>query len=107
MTDLIQTALLDLGQRLAAIYGTRLHRLVLFGSHARGDASCPSDVDVVVALEGTVDPCAEIARTEQAVGDVSLEHDTVIACVFVPRAELETGQSPLLANVRREGVVLQ
>jgi predicted nucleotidyltransferase len=33
-------------------FGSRLRELVLFGSHARGDAHEESDVDVLVVVEG-------------------------------------------------------
>ena len=42
--------------RLATLYGERLHAVVLYGSHARGDATDASGVDVVVVLQGDVDP---------------------------------------------------
>jgi predicted nucleotidyltransferase len=38
MTENLKTILAKLRQRLEALYGERLVRLVLFGSQARGDA---------------------------------------------------------------------
>jgi len=96
----------ELRQRLEAIYGERLVRLVLFGSQARGDAEDGSDIDVMVVLKGQVSPCEEIERTEEIVAGISLEHDVVICCVFMAEDRFEHEQSPLLMNVRREGVSL-
>lgn len=59
----IQAILSELRERLQAIYGSRLDRLVLFGSQARGEAVAGSDVDVLVVLQGPVDAGLEIART--------------------------------------------
>jgi hypothetical protein len=36
------------------VYASRLQRLILFGSRARGDATAESDVDVLVVLEGQI-----------------------------------------------------
>ncbi|MBI4613830.1 MAG: nucleotidyltransferase domain-containing protein [Planctomycetes bacterium] len=43
-------AVLDLARRLRGTYGERLARLVAFGSHARGDATEDSDIDILVVL---------------------------------------------------------
>jgi predicted nucleotidyltransferase len=89
-----------------AIYGERLVRLVLFGSQARGDTEPGSDIDVLVVLQGIVSPCEEIARTINDVADISLAYNEVVSCVFVSQEQFERERSPLLLNVRREGVLL-
>jgi predicted nucleotidyltransferase len=104
MTTQLQTILSELRERLERLYGPRLLKLVLYGSQARGDAEEGSDIDVLVVLEGPVRPGQEIARTEFEVADVSLAHNAVVACMFVSDEQFEREQSPLLINVRREGV---
>ena len=104
MTEPLATILRELRSRLDALYGERLVRLVLFGSQARGDPEPGSDIDVLVVLKGPVEPCTEIGRTIHDVAAISLDHDVVVACVFVSEAEFAQEQSPLLLNVRREGV---
>ncbi len=59
----IEGILTELRRELDVLYGDRLLRLVLFGSHARGDAVPGSDIDVLVVLRGPVRPWAEIQRT--------------------------------------------
>ncbi len=99
------TAILaDLRQSFQALYGDRLQRLVLFGSQARGDAEPGSDIDVLVVLQGPVSPGQEIARTGGITAALSLNYDTVLACTFISADRYATEQSPLLLNVRREGV---
>jgi len=104
MDNRLRGILTELRSRLERLYGPRLVRMLLYGSQARGDAEPGSDIDVLVVLEGPVEPCTEIACTEFDVADVSLEHDVSVACVFVSDEEYEKGGSPLLLNVRREGV---
>jgi predicted nucleotidyltransferase len=94
----------ELGSRLRAIYGSRLVRMVLFGSQARGSADSESDIDVLVVLKGPVRPGAEISRTGTVTAALSLHHDVVISCTFVSEERFLTEQSPLLLNARREGV---
>jgi predicted nucleotidyltransferase len=106
MTPKIQTILTELRCRFEVLYGERLVRMVLFGSQARGDAEPGSDIDVLVVLKGPVSPCEEIARTINDVADISLEYTEVIACIFVLEEQFERERSPLLLNVRREGVAV-
>jgi predicted nucleotidyltransferase len=104
MTTQLQTILSELRERLERLYGPRLLKLVLYGSQARGDAEEGSDIDVLVVLEGPVRPGQEIARTGVDVAEVSLAHNVAVACVFVSQEQFEHEQSPLLMNIRREGV---
>lgn len=100
----IQPVLTQLRTRLETVYGRRLSRVILYGSNARGSAATDSDIDLLVVLRGEVSPCEEIARTADDVAKISLEHNVVLACVFVSREQFEREQSPFLMNVRREGV---
>ncbi len=106
MTPAMRDILTELRSRLQELYGERLTRMILYGSQAREEAGPDSDIDVLVVLAGEVSPCEEIARTERAVADVSLNHNCVIACVFVSEEQFRREQSPLFVNVRREGVTV-
>ena len=104
MNEKLSTILAELRRRFKALYGGRLVKMVLYGSQARGDAEPDSDIDVLVVLKGNVSPCQEISQTINDVAEVSLDHNAVVACVFVSEEQFEREQSPLLLNVRREGV---
>jgi predicted nucleotidyltransferase len=91
---------------LDQIYGSRLVRVVLFGSQAREEAEPDSDIDVMLVLEGAVDPHREIQRLSSFTSGLSLKHDVVISCVYVSEEGFDHEQSPLMLNVRREGVLV-
>ena len=55
-------------------------------------------------MKGAVSPCEEIARTLHDVSEISLQHDEAVVCVFVSEEQFERERSPLLMNVRQEGV---
>lgn len=102
----VGTALSEVKKVLAEIYGERLRGLYLYGSYARGDFSEDSDVDLVIALEGEVNPYEEIAKFSGLVSDICLKHNVLIATYPVSEDWLRQRQSPLMENVRREGVLL-
>lgn len=104
MSPVTDSLLPDLRRCFDGIYGDRLRKIVLFGSHARGDADPSSDVDILVVLAGEVFPSEEIGRVGSATARFSLQHDVVISCVFVSESRYNREQSPLLINIRREGI---
>lgn len=106
MNDKLGQLLGELRQRFEQVYGERLLRLLLFGSQARGEAEIGSDVDVMVVLQGEVRPADEIERTGEIAADLSLQFNTVLSCLFISAERFERERSPLLLNVRREGIVV-
>lgn len=106
MTSLVKSLIPEIHATFAAIYGTRLVKLLLYGSQARGDADPGSDIDVLVVLNGNVDPCEEISRVSEATARLSLAYDTVISCLFMQEERYLHENSPLLMNIRREGILI-
>jgi len=106
MDKRLRTALTELRCRFETLYGERLVRMVLFGSQARGDAEPGSDIDVLVVLKEPVEPYEEIKRSSDIVGELSLDWDVVISCVFVDENQFFQRDGPFLRNVRREGVAV-
>ena len=96
----------ELRQRLEKLHRDRLHSMLLYGSRARGDDEMDSDIDVLVVLNGPVNPAEEIARTSHMVADLSLKNDVVLSCLFISADRYAAEQSPLILNVRREGVAV-
>jgi uncharacterized protein len=104
MTAALPQILAQFRHGLEEIYGPRLAHLVLFGSQARGDALPDSDVDVMVVLHGPVNPLEEARRISRFRGELCLRHSVVITCVYLSAEDARSVDSPLLQNVRAEGV---
>jgi len=93
--------------KTAKLYGARLKKIVLYGSYARGQANDEhSDIDLAVVLAGTVEPCEEIDRMADIFTDLNLEHNVLIAVYPVSESNFEKVESPLLRNIRKEGVTV-
>ncbi|MCX7046375.1 MAG: nucleotidyltransferase domain-containing protein [Candidatus Sumerlaeota bacterium] len=106
MRMLLNSPLEALRGELANIYSDQLESVILFGSQARGNARKHSDVDILVVLKGEVEPCQEIARTEEIIARISLQFDLVIECFFVSQEQYESSDRPFLVNARQEGVLV-
>ncbi len=103
----IEPILKEFKQQVTELYGQRLKKVVLYGSYARGQANDEnSDIDLAVVLKGTVEPCEEINRMADIFTDLNLEHDILIAVYPVSESNYEKLHSPLLINVRKEGIAV-
>jgi len=90
-------------RRVAAV--VRVRQVWVFGSRARGDAEQDADLDVFVEVED-VSP-EQRQRISDLAWEVGSARDLVISTTVSTRAHLEEGPigaSPLVLNVRREGV---
>ena len=87
-------------------YSERLFRIILFGSQARSTATDLSDIDILIVLNDPVDASVEIERTSQFIAQLCLKHNVLISRLFLGRSRFDTENSPLLRNIRFEGVVL-
>jgi len=92
--------------RLREIYGSRLKRLILFGSQARGDAGPESDVDVLVVLSGPVTSMEEAERTSRVAIQAAARRDTALSFIHKSEEEYSDERRPLVQSVKKEGVDL-
>ena len=91
---------LDYARReLAVLYGERLSGVLLYGSHARGEARPDSDVDVLVLLEGEVDAYAEIKRQSVLAMELLVRFGVDVSMRPRSSAHYEQRQTPFLEEV--------
>jgi predicted nucleotidyltransferase len=88
---------------LKNLYGTRLRRILLFGSWARGDAHPESDIDLLVVLDRVDSPWEELRRMDEILWRHSYHNDAVISAVPVAERDLDDAPHPLLIRARAEG----
>jgi len=102
----LKKGLTELRRGLGRLYGDRLAQAILFGSRARGEGEPASDIDVLLVLRGEVRPGDEIARTSRLRAALCLKHGVVFSCTYLSADRFRNGDSPLLLNVRREGIAI-
>lgn len=100
-------ALLDrLTLELREFYGERYRELVLYGSHARGEADEGSDVDLLLILEGEVNSAQELRVAARIKPPLSLGAGYTISLLPIGTEVYESSEQPFLRNARGEGVTL-
>jgi uncharacterized protein len=86
-------------------YGERIERVVLFGSHARGEARADSDYDVAVFLKDLDSFGTEAGRI--AVIETDILYDTGAVINAIPfGAGAYRERTGLMQELRRDGIDL-
>lgn len=101
-----EKVLKELRTRLKLLYGQRLKRLVLYGSYARREETIGSDIDLIVVLDNFSDLWEEIQRTGEIASKISLKFGITPSLIPVRERDFQKRQSPLMLNIRKEGVVI-
>lgn len=87
------------------VFGERLHRLILYGSYARGEATRGSDIDLLVVLNGEVGS-DEQRRAREVGRDLFGAGGNVVSATVASRDAFATRNLPLYRNIRAEGTLL-
>jgi len=100
----INKVLNEFREGIKELYGKKLKNIILYGSCARDEDTEDSDIDMVVVLEGDIITGKEIDRMIDLVTKINLKHKVLISVYPVSEIDYLTLKSPLLMNVRKEGV---
>lgn len=99
--------LMELVDGILRIMESRVIRIILYGSTARGTNTAESDVDIAVLMQGELDKDTE-ERLSDFIVDMNLEYDKVFSVIDIDFDMFKKWEkvTPFYQNVSREGVVL-
>lgn len=83
-------------------------QIILYGSHARGDAYTESDMDILILLDSELTP-DEKNQLHDMLYEIGLEYDLVISILIksTPYWESPISQaSPLYKSIQDEGILV-
>ena len=107
MQAIDQSAILEqVRPRLASVFGDRLRGVVLYGSHARGEATEDSDIDLMVLLDGPIELGEDLGVIVHALYPLQLEIERSIHAVPASITSFEAGEFALYRHAKSEGVNL-
>lgn len=102
----IKPILNELKRELQELYGDRLVRLILFGSHARGEATPDSDIDLLAVLKSPISQVQEISYMSNLRVKILLERDELVSIIPVTEEDYSQRDVGFLRNIRKEGIEL-
>ena len=93
--------------KVSQLYGSRLNKVILFGSYARGEQHEESDVDYLVVLnDEEIKSYGEINKMSPIMSDLGLKYGFWVSAIPYTNKKLYLGDTPLGANVIQEGIEL-
>ena len=102
----IETILNELKRELRSLYGDRLVKLILFGSHARGEANPDSDIDLLAVLKSPVSQVQEISYMSELCVKILLDYNELVSIIPMSEDRFNAKTVSLLRNIQREGIEL-
>ena len=102
----IKPILNELKRELQELYGDRLVKLILFGSHARGEANPDSDIDLLAVLKSPVSQVQEISYMSELCIKILLDYDEIVSIIPMSEDRFNAKDVALLRNIQREGIEL-
>lgn len=104
--DQVGKIVLELYDKLAALYGARLKGVYLYGSYARGEADDDSDIDIAVILAGAVNRAKERSRAGDIASGISLRENCVLTLFFMSEVELAEKPYAIHRSIARDGIAV-
>jgi len=102
MNEKVRSLVARVKDHLVQQYGDNIAAVVLYGSHARGEARESSDIDLLVVVREHIPPQEVRASLSDLLLDILLEHEEIV----VPERLYNEYRSPFLLSVRQEGVAV-
>ena len=85
-------------------YGSENIEVILYGSHARGDAGEESDIDLLVVVAEGLNPKLVRDALSELLLDILLETGELVSVIVLTREFFESRRYPFILNVKREGL---
>jgi uncharacterized protein len=104
---LLQKILVEVKDALQKLYKNNLVEIILYGSCARNDYNENSDIDLLIVLNKLDSAGKEIDNIVDAIYDINLKYNTLISVVPISNDDYRSINSPLILNVRKEGVLVE
>jgi hypothetical protein len=103
---LMHPGVLEFKDSLRSLYGSRLVKVILYGSWARGTGDDDSDIDIMVVLKNIDSPGREIDAMMDSIDQINMKYHILLSVYPVSERAAREERSPLLLNVRKEGITV-
>ncbi len=95
----------DFKKIIQQIYGTRLAKIILYGSYARGDFHAESDIDFLVVLnDAQIKSFQELRKMNEYLYDLQLKHEMIISHQPTTLQRYQQNDTLFYRTIREEGI---
>ncbi len=103
----LMKSLNQMSKKIAAIYGNRIEKVVLYGSYARGEQTIDSDVDIALFLNDSSDENLHDYMTDIVV-DYELDLGVTLSVVTLEMNNYQEWRNslPFYQNIDKEGIII-
>lgn len=89
---------------LTGRYGKKIREVILYGSHARGEGTADSDIDILVLIDDSINPIDVRRSLSDFLFDILLEYNELISVIVLPENFFKKYNYPFILNVKKEGI---
>ncbi len=87
-------------------YGEKIKKVIVYGSFAKGEATTDSDIDILVVVDDSLDPRKVEEKLDDLLFEILLNRNELVSVIAVNETMFENYRSPLLLNVKEEGITV-
>ena len=102
----IESVLASFTQKVKQVYGTRLEKIILYGSYARGTQNADSDIDVMIILKNIEINHEKVGVIGILLTEMKEQFNVLISMIPVTFKRYSESQRLFYKNVRKEGIVI-
>ncbi len=95
---------------ITKLLGSRMKKVILFGSYARGDYDENSDLDIMILTDFSDEELIEYrTKVREIACDIELDNDIMISPILrnINKYQERVEVIPFYMNVNKEGVILR
>ncbi len=103
----LNSLLPSIERRIKELFGSKVVKIILFGSYAREDYNEESDVDILVIVDD--EKLDLYKKMSMEITNYYLDKENILLSIIIEKASLAErykDHSPFLININKEGVVL-
>ena len=102
----IESVLESFTQKVKQVYGTRLEKIILYGSYARGTQNADSDIDMMVILKNIELTHEKVGVIGSLITEIKEQFNVLVSMMPVTFQRYSESQRLFYKNVRKEGIVI-